>query len=112
MEWDTGIQNSCDELLKIVFPPVLNYDFHDFILDDGYGRFQILFMRAMTLRRSIDSFSCLLSFILMLKSWEWCWVLVHLDYSISSGHFLTMNFEFDQDHGPRAGLKLDSGIYS
>merc|ERR1719232_290745 len=30
------MQNSCDELLKIVFPPVLNYDFHDFILDDGY----------------------------------------------------------------------------
>ena len=46
MEWDTGMQNSCDELLKIVFPPDLNNEFHDFILDDGYGRFQILFMRA------------------------------------------------------------------
>ena len=42
-------------------------------------------------------FSCLLTFILMLKSYQ---VVVHLDYNVSSGPFLTMNFEFDQDHGP------------
>ena len=24
-----------------------------------------------------------------------------LDYNVSSGSFLIMNFEFDQDHGPR-----------
>ena len=34
------------------------------------------------------------------------WVL--LDYSDSSGPFLTMNFEFDQDHGPRPGHELDN----
>ena len=28
---------------------------------------------------------------------------VELDYSVSSGPFLTMNFEFDHDHGPRPG---------
>ena len=30
--------------------------------------------------------------------WVDGWWLVHLDYSVSSGPFLTMNFEFDQDH--------------
>ena len=30
--------------------------------------------------------------------------VVHLDYNISSGPFLIMNFEFDQDHGPRPGF--------
>ena len=34
--------------------------------------------------------------------------LVHLVYSLSSGPFLTMHFEFDQDHGPRPGPKLDN----
>ena len=48
-------------------------------------------------------FSCLLTFILMLKSYQ---VVVHLDYNVSSGSFLTMNFEFDQDHGPWPGPKL------
>ena len=33
------------------------------------------------------------------------WVL--LDYSDSSGPFLTMNFEFDHDYGPRPGPELD-----
>ena len=33
---------------------------------------------------------------------------VHLDYSVSSGPFLTMNYEFDQDHGPRPGPELDN----
>ena len=37
-------------------------------------------------------------------SWWW-WVL--LDYSDSSGPFLTMNFEFDHDYGPRPGPELD-----
>ena len=36
--------------------------------------------------------------------------MVHLDYNVSSGHFLTMNFEFDQDHGPRPGPKLDKHL--
>ena len=31
---------------------------------------------------------------------------LHLDYS--SGPFLTMNFEFDQDHGPRQAPELDN----
>ena len=34
---------------------------------------------------------------------------MHLDYSISSGPFLTVNFEFDQDHRPRPGPKLECG---
>ena len=34
---------------------------------------------------------------------------MHLDYSISSGPFLTVNFEFDQDHGPRPGPGLEGG---
>ena len=33
---------------------------------------------------------------------------VDLDYSVSSGPFLTMNFEFDQDHGPISECKLDN----
>ena len=54
-------------------------------------------------------YSCLLTFILMLKSWGWVGVWwVHLDYSVSSGPFLTMNYEFDQDHGPRPGPELDN----
>ena len=46
-------------------------------------------------------------------SWKvagWWWV-VHLDYNVSSGPFLTMNFELDQDHGPRPGPGLDNLIY-
>ena len=39
-------------------------------------------------------------------------MLVQLEYSISSAPILTMNFEFDQNHGPRAGLELDNGSYS
>ena len=35
---------------------------------------------------------------------EW----VHFDYDVSSGPSLTMNFEFDQDHGPRPGPELDN----
>ena len=31
---------------------------------------------------------------------------VDLDYSVSSGPFLTMNFEFDQDYRPRLGPRL------
>ena len=34
--------------------------------------------------------------------------LVHLDFNVSSGPFLTMNFEFNQEHGPRPGPKLDN----
>ena len=33
---------------------------------------------------------------------------LELDYSVSSGPFLTMNFEFNQEHGPRPGPKLDN----
>ena len=33
---------------------------------------------------------------------------LELDYSVSSGPFLTMNFEFNQDHGPRPGPELDN----
>ena len=40
------------------------------------------------------------------------WVVVHLEYDVSSGPFLTMNFEFDQDHGPRPGPKLDNYYFS
>ena len=36
------------------------------------------------------------------------WLVVHLDYSVNSGPFLTMNFKFDQDHGSRPGLELDT----
>ena len=43
----------------------------------------------------------------MLKSSGMGGGLVHLDYDISSGSLLTMNFEFDLDHGPRPGPKLD-----
>ena len=45
----------------------------------------------------------------MLKSWGFGggWV-GHLDYSIISGPFLIMNFEFDQDHGPRPQPELDN----
>ena len=32
------------------------------------------------------------------------------DYGISSGPFLTMNFEFDQDDGLRPGPKLDNSL--
>ena len=37
---------------------------------------------------------------------------VELDYSVSSGPFLTMNFEFDHDHGPRPGPELDNCLYT
>ena len=30
-----------------------------------------------------------------------------MDYSDSYGPFLTMNFEFDHDYGPRPGPELD-----
>ena len=33
---------------------------------------------------------------------------VHLDYNVSYGPFLIMNFEFDQDHGSRPGPELDN----
>ena len=33
---------------------------------------------------------------------------MHLDYNVSSGPFLTMDFEFDQDHGTRPEPKLDN----
>ena len=36
------------------------------------------------------------------------WLVVHLEYSVSFGPFLTMNFKFDQDHGSRPGLELDT----
>ena len=51
-----------------------------------------------------------MTFILMSKI---CGVVggwVELDYSVSSGPFLTMFFEFDQDHGPRPGLELDKNV--
>ena len=35
-------------------------------------------------------------------------MVVHLDYNVSSGPFLTMNFEFDLDHGPRPAPELDN----
>ena len=34
----------------------------------------------------------------------WWWV--HLDYSVSSGPFLTMNFEFDQDQDQDPSLTI------
>ena len=33
-----------------------------------------------------------------------------MDYNNSSGPFLTMNFKFDQDHGPRQGPELDTNV--
>ena len=33
---------------------------------------------------------------------------VDLYHSVSSGPFLTMNFEFNQYHGPRPGSELDN----
>ena len=48
------------------------------------------------------------------KLWGDGW-WVHLDYSVISGPFLTMNFDFDQDCGPRPGPELDkneSGYFS
>ena len=33
---------------------------------------------------------------------------LELDYSVRSGPFGTINFEFDQDHGPRPGPELDN----
>ena len=50
--------------------------------------------------RGLVPLSCLLTFILMLKSYGW--LVVH--------SFLTMNFEFDQNHGPRPGPKLDKNV--
>ena len=35
-----------------------------------------------------------------------------MDYSDSSGPFLTMNFEFDHDYGPRPGPELDNKEFS
>ena len=35
---------------------------------------------------------------------------VHLDYSISSGSSLTLNFQFEPDHGPKTGPELDNLI--
>ena len=34
--------------------------------------------------------------------------MVHLAYRVRSVPFLIMNFEFDQDHGPRPGPQLDN----
>ena len=33
---------------------------------------------------------------------------MELDYNVSSGPFSTMNFEFNQDNGPRPEHKLDN----
>ena len=35
---------------------------------------------------------------------ELSFVVVHFDCSLSSGSFMTMNFELDQDHGLRPGV--------
>ena len=42
MEWNTG--TDFHEKMDEHFPPVLNNEFHDFILNDGIGRFKILIM--------------------------------------------------------------------
>ena len=37
-------------------------------------------------------------------------VFIYLDYNVSSSSLLTINCEFDQDHGPRPGPKLSLNI--
>ena len=40
-----------------------------------------------------------------------CWdLVVHLDYSISSGPFLTMKFDQDHGHGPGPGPELNNSF--
>ena len=74
----------------------------------GYHGFSQLSDGKVWLSTLYGPLSCLWTFILMLKSWGVVVVgwWVHLDYRVSSGPFSTMNFEFDQNHGPRPGPEL------
>ena len=72
--WDFGIQ---EVILKILLMMMMVGCWF------GYN---------MTLLMVPSPYSCLLTFTLMLKSCGWWWV--QLDYSVSSGPFWTMNFEF------------------
>ena len=46
-----------------------------------------------------------LTFILMLKSYGW-WVVVYLDYNVSSGPFLSYEIEIGDGPGPELDNKL------
>ena len=61
-----------------------------------------------------DSMTSLLVRFLVFWPLYWCWKVVsggwwvEFEYNVSSGPFLTMNFEFEQDPGPRPGPQLDN----
>ena len=94
--WDFGIQKVILKvLLKIREWLWRGGGWRCDCLDIGQHHFWFIFL----------SFHLYIDVGKLLSGW---WV--QLDYNVSSGPFFTMNFEFDQDHGPRPGPELDKNM--
>ena len=106
--WDLGTLGPLSSLLQhlilpltpsdLLWPPPVTSSYSPPFVWFGMGGVGGLGCWVVTLETEIGDGP--LTFILMLKS---CgvvvdgWWVVHFDYNVSSGPFLTMNFKFDQD---------------